>query len=368
MSFKIPNDFPRIDSHVHIHSYPTDGKQYGYEDYKALLEGYRRAGDFSFVNVLAIPYLRTRDVCQNIMIALLKLENPNFYGYGGFVYNEKPVSLPFKEGFSPEEQLNDLMAVGFDGVKMLESKPNARKLIGLRLNDPVYEPLFAELESSREHLVWHVNDPANFWDRSTFINSGINPDWCYDGSGFLSYEEIYEEVFEVLDRHPTLNITFPHLFFMSEQPDRLTELLNKFPNLSVDLTPGVEMYPNMSRNISRWKTFFTRFSNRIIFGTDYMTSDEPTEKINVLNHIYRFLSTEDEFVFYTGETVKGLGLNRNAVEDILSRNFLNKVGKAPRTIDIKALKSYVRKYEPFMTDPISKEFIISAFKRLGENI
>ncbi len=366
MKSQIPMDIPRIDSHVHIYSSPEDGKQYGYSDFKELLEAYRRLGNFSFVNVLAIPYLRTRDVCQNIMIALLKLNNPNFYGYGGFVYPDKPAALPFKEGFSPEEQLKDLMAIGFDGVKMLESKPNSRKLIGLPLNDPAYEAFFAQMEKTQEHLVWHVNDPANFWDRNTFVTSGINPAWCYDGEGFLSYEEIYAEVLEVLDRHPNLKVTFAHLFFMSEQPDRLTAILKRYPNVTVDLTPGIEMYPAISKNTPRWKEFFTLFSDRIIFGTDFMTSDDPSEKVEVLHHIYRFLSTEDEFVFYTGQNVKGLGLDRNTVEGILSRNFSNQVGFSPRPIDLEALTAYVRKYEPFITDLESKEYI---FKELfGEKI
>lgn len=360
---------PRIDSHVHIYSSPKDGNEYGYSDVWELLEAYRQAGGFSHVNVLAIPYLRTRDVCQNIMIALLKLDNPNFYGYGGFVYPNKPASLPFKEGFSPEEQLHDLMAVGFDGIKMLESKPNSRKLIGLPLDSPAYEPLFAEMENKQEHLVWHVNDPANFWDRRTFTESGINPAWCYDGDDFLSYEEIYAEVFGVLDRHPNLKVTFTHLFFMSEQPDRLTNLLNKYPNVTTDLTPGIEMYPAISRNVSRWQEFFNRFSDRIIFGTDFMTNDSPSEKVEVLHHVYRFLSTEDRFTFYTGQPVNGLGLDKAVVEKILSHNFTKQVGGAPHPIDPKALASYIRKYKPFITDLQSKEYISSLYmQRFGEKI
>ncbi len=361
----VPKGIIPVDSHVHIYSVWEDGKEQGFDNYKTQLEAYRKEGGFSFVNVLAIPYLRTRDVCQNLMIAILKLENPNFYGYGGLVYPNQPIALPFSDGFSPEEQLRDLMAVGFDGIKMLESKPNSRKLLGVPLNSPAYEPFFDAMEQSGQHLVWHVNDPANFWNKETFINSGINPAWCYDGKGFLKYEEIYAEVFEVLRSHPSLKVTFAHLLFMSEQPDRLVNLLERYPNITVDLAPGIEMYPAMSKNPARWREIFTQFADRIIFATDFLTTDNPKEKADAFSDIYRFLLTDDSFTFYTGKQVKGLGLDKKSAEQIISHNFMRQAGGTPRPINREAFKAYIRKYEHTITDTHNKERIFAYCEENG---
>lgn len=364
--FSFPEGFTSVDSHVHIHANWEDGAEFGNENYRKQLEAYRRTGGFSYVNVLGIPYLRTRDVCQNLMIALLKLENPHFYAYAGLVYPDQPVRLPFRDGLSPEEQLEDILAVGFDGVKMLEEKPNARKLLGLALDDPAYEPFFAEMEQRQEHLVWHVNDPANFWDPETFRTSGINPAWCYAGEGFLSYEQTYTEVLNVMQRHPLLKVTFAHLFFMSEQPERLAALLERYPNLTVDLAPGIEMYPGMSQNPARWKEIFTQYADRIIFASDYSTCTPADVKAQTLQHLYRFLLTDDPFTFYTGKPVHGLGLDREIVDKILSHNFLRQVGGTPRPIDKEALKAYIRKYAPTITDLHNKDRVLAdCMEKLG---
>ncbi len=61
---------------------------------------------------------------------------------------------------------------------------------------------------------------------------------------------------------------FAHFFFLSAQLPRLAELFERFPNMHVDLTPGIEMYHNFSRNPQATRDFFLRYQERILFGTD----------------------------------------------------------------------------------------------------
>ena len=72
----------------------------------------------------------------------------------------------------------------------------------------------------------------------------------------------------VLARHPRLRIVFAHFFFMSAQLDRLSGILDRYENVSVDLTPGIEMYENFSAAPERARAFFVRYADRIIYGTD----------------------------------------------------------------------------------------------------
>ena len=364
-TFPLPEDMQVIDSHTHIHSSFQFTESGASISCAQLLEAYRQNGEFSHIAVLAIPYLRDRDVCQNLMVALMKLNNPNVFGYGGLVYPDQPVTLPFRGGLSPEEQLDDLLAVGFDGIKMLESKPNARKLLGLALDDMAYDPFFSKLEQQQTHLIWHVNDPDNFWDPETFRGTGLNPAWCYAGEGFLSYEEIYSEVFHVLERHPNLNVTFAHLFFMSEQPDRLEALFEKYPRLCVDLAPGIEMFPGMSSAQPRWKEIFTKYADRIVFSTDHAPMSARIQKPIAPSYLYRFLLTEDHFTFYTGKQIQGLGLEKDIVRKILAGNFLRQTGGAPKPICRDALKAYLQKYEPLITHAENKACIFAQCETEG---
>jgi len=356
------------DSHTHIHSGWNLDSKTGFKDYREYFKNYRARGGYDFVNVLGIPYLRDRDVSQNIMAAILKLEDPHFFAYGGFVYPDQPISLPYRSGFEPQKQVDELMEIGFDGIKMLETQPNARKLLGLPLDSMSYDPLFTHLEERGIHFIWHVNNPESFWHRETFVSSGINPAWCYADGGYLSYEEIYGEVYNVLRRHPLLCTTFAHLFFMSEQPDRLEALLETYPNVRVDLTPGVEMYFGMSKDPTRWKSIFMRFSDRILFGTDTSTYAAPDVFLDSLEKICRFLLTEDTFPFSNGKIVHGLGLDASVVRKILSDNFLGLAGEKPKPINKDALAAYIKKYTPFMTHETNRTEILRYLDETGITI
>ena len=189
--------------------------------------------------------------------------------------------------------------------------------------------------------------------------------WCYAGEGFLSYEEIYSEVFHVLERHPNLNVTFAHLFFMSEQPDRLEALFEKYPRLCVDLAPGIEMFPGMSSAQPRWKEIFTKYADRIVFSTDYAPMSARIQKPFAPSYLYRFLLTEDHFTFYTGKQIQGLGLEKDIVQKILAGNYLRQIGGAPKPICRDALKAYLQKYEPLITHAENKACIFAQCETEG---
>ncbi len=56
--------------------------------------------------------------------------------------------------------------MGFDGVKMMEGKPNRRKLLARRLDDPIFDGYYRFAEENGVPLTLHLADPAYFWDLS----------------------------------------------------------------------------------------------------------------------------------------------------------------------------------------------------------
>ena len=128
----------------------------------------------------------------------------------------------------------------------------------------------------------HSGDPETFWDLSKMTPYEIARGWYYGDGSFLSREAIYEEDFEMLAKHPKLNVTFAHFFFLSNFPEEAERILDKYPNVRFDLTPGWEMYIGFSKDIDRWQKLFENYSDRILFGTDSNNNKEDNAELHKL--------------------------------------------------------------------------------------
>jgi len=256
-----------------------------------------------------------------------------FYAYSGFSY--RPNLIPFdSEGLA--EQAQDLISAGFNGIKFIEGKPVARKATGIPLDDERYDKAFDIFEKSGIHLLYHVNDPEEFWDAEKC------PDWANEGSGgyyaggYLTKQQHYDEIERLMERHPNLNITFAHAFFLSNFPDEMVRWLEKFPRMSFDLTPGIEMYDGFSKNREKWREIFIKYQDRIVFGTDCFV--RPAEAGDPLfwvgadsfkvDTIVRFLTTADDFSAWDYE-LHGLFLPEEVVEKIMHKNIIRLMGERP---------------------------------------
>ena len=245
-----------------------------------------------------------------------------------------------------------LLEAGCDGVKLLEGKPQLRKKLPVPDFDAAcWDAFWAWAEENAVPVLWHVNDPEAFWDASKVPAWAAKQGWLYDES-FINNEEQYRQVFAVLARHPRLKITFAHFFFFSAQLDRLAAVLDAYPNVMTDLTPGIEMYENFSRRPAETRAFFEKYHDRILYGTDiasrfvYNTAGRPfNEKENLRRPeiVRAFLTnTEAETVSPDGNFVvgrpdfemMGLGLEGERLREILGGNFLRFAGREPRPVDL----------------------------------
>lgn len=364
------NTIKVIDSHIHISNW-TDAVDLNHEDYKQFITPFKEiekfgwsdatvthnykesvnafinSRNYDYVNVACIPYVSGRDASQNIMAALLKMDNKRVFAHGGFVYPDQPVTFPFKEGFEPHTQLEELMKIGFDGVKMLETHPKAKKVLKTDFTAKGFAPMFKKLEEEQIHILWHVNDPIEYWDDPA---NSDHPD----------REAVYGEVYEILRRHPKLKVTFAHMCYMTTQKERLEKLLDDYPNVWIDITPGPSNFRNMSENTEAWREFFIKYSDRIMFGSDFSTRGGGYS----IPNIYRFLVTEDSFKM-VGMDVKGIALDEDTLDKILYSNFIKRVGEKPREIDMEALSAYIRKYDSLCTNEINRIPMLNDCRKKG---
>ncbi len=329
-----------IDSHLHI-------SKWGEDDFISCFDKYIEEENIHSVNICAIP-LRQSNVCNNIMLGFYKLARPNTYVHGGIELIEIPIdNMP--EGMDAVTQYKELMEIGFDGIKMLEGKPNEHKRIGKNLNHPSLNKLYAEMERDGTHLLMHVNDPDEFWDVERAPRWAIDCGWTYTDGTFSSYEEIQRQTIKILEEHRGLSLTLAHFFFSSKEPQLLEKLFSLYPNLCVDLTPGGEMYVAFEQNYEYYKSFFNKYSNRLIFGTDrsYLCDEKYAKWLFDL--VTTFIGTDKATPSFDNKELKGLGLSKSKRDNIFFDNFERRVGKEPKPMDKEKFKAYIEKYSFALT-------------------
>ena len=260
------------------------------------------------------------------------------YAFGGLHQFDCFGEIPY------EKQAENLLAAGVDGMKFLDMKPDFRKRLGKGLNHPSYDKMFSLLEERQIPVLIHSGDPETFWDPDQVTDYHKKVGWFYGDGTFLKSEEIYAEVFAMLDKHPALQVTLAHFFFLSNKPEEAVRVMETYPNVRFDLTPGGEMYLGFSKDIDFWHDFFVKYQDRILFGTD----SNANKAINAsLNAFVRQALIHDRSE-YTGNcygpmTIRGLDLPEDVVEKITYGNFAAFAGEKPKPVCTDRFRSAAEK-------------------------
>lgn len=247
---------------------------------------------------------------------------------------------------------DQLLQAGFCGIKLLEGKPNARKDWHVPDFDcDIWDPFWCRMEEGQIPVIMHMNDPEEFWSIPREISEDelafrVRSGWMYDAS-FPDNEDQYRQVLTVLERHPELRILFPHFFFMSLQLERLARIFDRFPHVMTDMTPGIELFLNLSDHIDDARAFFHRYADRICYGTDIgsrqviRTDDAPlnrSETADRISLVRGFLESREDYIlepnsYYRGpkpHTMHALKLTQKEKDMVFGENFLRFIQKDMR--------------------------------------
>lgn len=315
-----------IDAHTHIIDAEND---------QAPLYALAKSLDYRALNVLSLQCCGL--TLQNLLCAACKLAHPDMtYAFGG---------LDYETGRDYLSQAKNLREMGFDGIKMLEAKPTTRKLLNRSLDDPSYDAYYYYLEETGFPVLFHVADPGTFWDWEKIPKWAKDEGWFYDES-YVPYAQYYTEVDNMLRKHPRLNAVFAHFFFLSGDPARAQRFLDEHPGVYIDITAGIEMYEDFSKDPAFWRAFFIKNQSRIIFGTD-STDEAPAQNnaedekvaLNGYGAMEIAFLTQNREIEIFGMKLHGLGLPEDAQARIFSENFLQYVGGDPRALNRDALKN-----------------------------
>jgi predicted TIM-barrel fold metal-dependent hydrolase len=185
-----------------------------------------------------------------------------------------------------------------------------------RIDDPVYEPLFSELERAGVMLTsGQIADPNGpFGDRQ---------EWMPDPVQYWTQIRAFENV---LARHPGLTVIGAYcawIICQDGQVDFLRYLMATYPNLYVDLGAVCQYMHLVDRDNLR--EFYIEFADRILFGSDGGRFSGLAE--DYADRYARFMALlETDMTVnggYWGDTpTRGLDLPREVLEKIYYRNAL----------------------------------------------
>ena len=201
----------------------------------------------------------------------------------------------------------------------------------IKIDDPRFDPMWEACGALNMPVAIHISDPVAFFtpiDRfnERFEELNNHPDWSFYGADFPSNAELIEARNRVFARHPKTTFVTLHCGNFSENLQNVSENLDRFPNLHVDIAARIG---ELGRQPFTSKKFFDKYQDRIVFATDATPhGDEFPQQVfnNKLYEIYyRFLETEDEYFDYAPANIPPQGRWRiygiNLSDEILRKVY-----------------------------------------------
>ena len=204
----------------------------------------------------------------------------------------------------------------------------------VKVDDPRFDPMWEAAAALKMPVTIHTSDPEAFFlpiDRfnERYEELHNHPDWSFYGKDFPSNQELMEARNRVYAKHPKTQFISLHVGNDAENLGYVSECLDKFPNMHVELGARIG---ELGRQPRTSKKFFDKYQDRIMFGTDATPHGDqyPQQVYNdALYEIYfRFLETEDEYFDYAPAPVPpqgrwriyGIGLSEQILKEVYYQN------------------------------------------------
>jgi predicted TIM-barrel fold metal-dependent hydrolase len=240
---------------------------------------------------------------------------------GRFITFTEPCYSKFLEADYPRIQAQEIESAhraGAKGLKILKTlglylRENITSGKLVKIDDPRFDPMWDACGQLNMPVAIHISDPAAFFpptdrfnERSEELNN--HPDWSFYDHDFPSNAELIEARNRMFARHPKTQFIALHVGNFSENLANVSENLDRFPNMSVDIAARIG---ELGRQPRTSRKFFDKYQDRILFGTDATPhGDEFPQQVfnDKLYEIYfRFLETADEYFDYAPAKVPPQG-------------------------------------------------------------
>jgi predicted TIM-barrel fold metal-dependent hydrolase len=228
---------------------------------------------------------------------------------------------------------------GAKGLKILKTlglylRENITSGKLIKIDDPRFDPMWDACGQLQMPVAIHISDPVAFFTPTDRFNERYeelnnHPDWSFYDHDFPSNAELIEARNRVIARHPHTQFLVLHVGNFAENLDNVSEALDRFPNMTVDIAARIG---ELGRQPRGTRKFFDSYQDRILFGTDATPhGDEfPQQVFNdkLYEIYYRFLETEDEYFDYAPAKkppqgrweIYGIGLPHAILKKVYNEN------------------------------------------------
>ena len=191
---------------------------------------------------------------------------------------------------------------GFGDLLYLRENVKTGPLV--KVDDPRFDPMWDAAGQLNLPVFIHTSDPDAFFTPIDRFNErweelGHHPDWSFYGKDFPSKAELLAARNRVIGRHPKTTFVGLHVANHPENLDEVSSWLDDFPNLHVETAARLG---ELGRQPRRARSFFEKYQDRIMFGTDAAPSEADTPQQDLKPAMYqiyfRWLETLDEYFDY----------------------------------------------------------------------
>jgi hypothetical protein len=203
------------------------------------------------------------------------------------------------------------------------------------VDDPQLDPVFDFLAKKHITLIGHNGEPKDCWLPLEEMTVKGNKNY-YSGHpeyhmflhpDFPSYEDQINARDHMLEKHPDLKFIGCHLGSLEWSLEELGKRLDKFPNMSVDLSRMTNLQIHAMNDWQKTRDFFIKYQDRLIYGTDRSvnkTDDPEAFKKSVHDawiRDWKFFATDEVFESPGVDgNFKGLKLPSVVIDKIYSKN------------------------------------------------
>lgn len=206
----------------------------------------------------------------------------------------------------------------------------------IQIDDERLQPIWDFLKENKIPVIAHIGEPVQAWRP---LDDPNNPHYGYynDHPEYHAYQHpeipTYETIMSARDRwvenNPDLQILMAHMGSMSHDVEMIAERLDKYPNVYAE--PAARFGDLAGQDSKKVKAFFTKYQDRIFFGTDYgngipkgsisveALENEETRLDEDYGRLWKYLSSTDSVEIRNQRSV-GLNLPTSILEKVYYQN------------------------------------------------
>ena len=195
----------------------------------------------------------------------------------------------------------------------------------VKVDDPVFDPVWAKCAELKIHVLIHIAEPAVFFEpidrhNERWLELKQFPRRARPPEQYPSFETLMTERNNIFAKHPKTNFIVAHLAWHGNDLDRLGRLFDKYPNVYAD---NAAVLAELGRQPYSAHDFLVRYQDRILFGKDIY-------EVNEYKWYFRAMETRDEYFPYYRKrhafwNIYGFDLPDEVLKKIYYKNALKLV-------------------------------------------